>query len=69
MPRRRRRELVGKQEDYERFLRERALEILERALRRQWRQGVSPHANTPFLAGQALFSGSPLGIVAYRSVL
>ena len=36
MPRRTRRQLVGKQEDYERYVRERRLVFLRAALRSQW---------------------------------
>ena len=36
MPRRTRRELVGKQDEYERFVRERRLVFLRVALRSQW---------------------------------
>lgn len=36
MPRRTRRKLVGKQEDYERYVRERRLVFLRAALRTQW---------------------------------
>ena len=73
MPRRTRRELVGKQEEYERFVRQRELKLLARQL---WRQRVRAHepAHTPDIGHSprqraGTFLWRSLGARADRSVL